>query len=210
LRIARDLHDVVAHGLAAIAVQSGTAAHNLKGHEPDDPVRLALERINQTGKKSLEELRAMVGVLRSTDDLPMRPTPTDPDDLSDLVASAALSGVELSLKVNGGFPPETSEAVVVAAHRIAQEALTNIARHVGPTTATLRLHHQSDRVLLRVNNGSSVEPLSAVASTGVGIVGMRERAESVGGSLETVELPGNSFEVRAELPYNASDDRSSR
>ncbi|MEM9566110.1 MAG: histidine kinase dimerization/phosphoacceptor domain-containing protein, partial [Actinomycetota bacterium] len=67
LRIARDLHDVVAHSLSTIAVQSGVAAHNLGDADPDDPVRLALERINATGKRSLEELRAMVGVLRSTD-----------------------------------------------------------------------------------------------------------------------------------------------
>ena len=83
LRIARDLHDVVAHGLSTISVQSGVAAHLIDSNP--DHARQALEVINETGKHTLEELRAMVGVLRSTDETPLRPTPVDPNDIADLV-----------------------------------------------------------------------------------------------------------------------------
>lgn len=201
LRIARDLHDVVAHGLAAIAVQSGTAAHNLDTDDPNDPVRLALERINTTGKQSLEDLRGMVGVLRSSDETPLRPTPTDPNDFSELAESARLSGLDLTVAIEGSFPDEASDAVIVAAHRIAQEALTNVARHAGTAGASLELRHSDESARLRVVNGAATLSVKASASTGVGIIGMRERAESVGGSLETASLSGGGFEVVAILPY---------
>ena len=91
LRIARDLHDLVAHGLSTIAVQSGVAVH-LYERDPSQ-AKEVLELINTTSKHSLEELRAMVGVLRSTDDVPLEPAPLDPDDLGELLARAAQSGV---------------------------------------------------------------------------------------------------------------------
>lgn len=201
LRIARDLHDVVAHALSAISVQSGVAAYNLDSDDPDDPVRLALERINQTGKRSLEDLRLMVGVLRSTDDAPLRPTPTEPDDFTVLRETADLAGVELTIVSDGTFPADVHDAVVVALHRIAQEALTNVARHAGPVPATLELRHGEAHVQVRVVNTTSTRDEPARPSSGVGIIGMRERAESLGGALRTQPLIGGGFEVLAALPY---------
>lgn len=213
LRIARDLHDVVAHGLTSIAVQSGTAAYNLPNDDPDDPARIALERINEVGKRSLEELRGMVGVLRSTDtdreagttvdgiEAPLRPTPTNPDDFSDLIESAAMAQIDLSVELTGSFPDDTSEATIVATHRIAQEALTNVARHAGAVPATLSLSHHADHADLRIVNTSSLAQAPAHPTTGVGIIGMRERAESIGGTLVTTPLQGGGFEVIARLPY---------
>ncbi len=200
LRIARDLHDVVAHSLATIAVQSGVAAHNLGDTDPDDPVRSALERINATGKRSLEELRVMVGVLRSTDDAPLRPTPSDPDDFGDLADAASSVGIPLTLDQRGGFPDHASEAAIVAVHRIAQEALTNVARHAGPVPVTIDVRHREDHVEIRIVNATSGQG-SAADSTGVGIIGMRERAESLGGTVEATTLPGGGFDVQATLPY---------
>lgn len=200
LRIARDLHDVVAHGLSAIAVQSGVAAYNLGDRPTDDPTRVALERINAAGKRSLEDLRAMVGVLRSTDDVTLRPTPTDPGDLSALRETAGLVDIDLEIRHHGSFPDDVSDATVVSLHRIAQEALTNVARHAGPVPAVVELRHHDDHVVLRVVNTTSTitEPMP---SSGVGILGMRERAESVGGALTAAELLGGGFEVRATIPY---------
>ena len=106
LRIARDLHDVVAHGLSTISVQSGVAAHLIDSNP--DHARQALEVINETGKHTLEELRAMVGVLRSTDETPLRPTPVDPNDIADVVDSARTAGLDVHTVVTGAFPSDVS------------------------------------------------------------------------------------------------------
>lgn len=201
LRIARDLHDGVAHTLSVIAVQSGVAAHHLDGAPDDDPVRMALERINATGKKSLEDLRGMLGVLRSTDDVPLRPTPTDPDDLGELADVADAAGIRLDITTSGAFPAHANDASVVAVHRIAHEAITNVARHAGSVPATLELEHGDDVAVLRVVNTTSARTAPASPSTGVGVIGMRERAEALGGSLTTRAPLGGGFEVRATIPY---------
>ena len=201
LRIARDLHDVVAHGLSTIAIQSGVAAH-LLDREPGQ-AKEALEIINTTGKSSLEELRAMVGVLRSTDDAELRPTPTDPDDLGEFAAAAVNAGVPVTTETTGAFPADVSDAAVVAVHRIVREALTNVARHAGSAATTVHLHHHDDHVVIEVRNEPSSADGSgrAVPSTGVGIVGMRERAESVGGRLDAGSTPDGGFRVNAVVPY---------
>lgn len=201
IRIARDLHDVVAHGLSTIAIQSGVAAH-LIDRDPDQ-AKQALEIINATGKRSLEELRSMVGVLRSTDEAPFRPTPTDPNDLTDLLEGAAQAGIDVTTEVIGSFPSTVADSCVVAVHRIIQEALTNVARHAGAAATTVRIAHGEDRVEITVFNAPGPGRGTSHASTGVGIIGMRERAESLGGTL-TAESTGDAegFCVTAVLPYS--------
>ncbi len=199
LRIARDLHDVVAHGLSTIAIQSGVASHLLDrdpAHAKD-----ALEVINVTGKSALEELRTMVGVLRSTDVVELRPAPTDPNDLGDLVEGARLSGVDARKEVRGAFPADVSDAAVVALHRIVQEALTNVARHAGPVRAQVRVQHGSDQAVVEIVNEPSGRLGGAVESTGVGIVGMRERAISLGGTFESGPMAEGGYRVRVTIPY---------
>lgn len=200
LRIARDLHDVVAHGLSTIAVQSGVAAH-LLDRDPGQ-ARDALEIINQTGKASLEELRTMVGVLRSTDQAPLLPTPADPNDLANLLDGAAKTGIELTTSIDGSFPADVSDSCVVAMHRIIQEALTNVARHAraAPTTLSIVHGHETVRVLIANRAGGARSVAAPV--TGVGIVGMTERAEAIGGSLLAGPGDDNGFEVVAVLPYH--------
>jgi signal transduction histidine kinase len=202
VRIARDLHDVVAHGLSTIAIQSGVAAHVLD-RDPGQ-AKESLEIINATGKHALEELRSMVGVLRSTDEeVPLRPTPSDPDDLSDLLAGSANAGVTVATQTHGSFPSDVSDASVVAMHRIVQEALTNVARHAGPVPVDLLIHHGVDGVRVQVINAPATSPPSgSIPSTGVGIIGMTERAEALGGSLGTRETPTGGFEVDARIPYH--------
>lgn len=202
LRIARDLHDVVAHGLSTISVQSGVAAH-LIDIDPDN-ARQALEAINTTGKRTLEELRSMVGVLRSTDETPLRPTPTDPDDLTDLIESAERAGLRVTTTVEGAFPPDVSDACVVAMHRITQEALTNVVRHAGPVGVTVQIRHTSKSVRCRVVNEPGAARPDTASSTGVGVIGMTERAHSIGGSVHTGPTPIGGFAVLAELPYRRS------
>ena len=199
LRIARDLHDVVAHGLSTIALQSGVASHLLER----DPAHAkeALDVINETGKASLEELRAMVGVLRSTDGAELRPAPTDPNDIGELVAGARLTGILATDEVTGAFPDDASDAAVVAVHRIVQEALTNVARHAGPVPTRVRVQHGADHVAVEIDNEPSVSPPTAADSTGVGIVGMRERAMSMGGTFESGPTVAGGYRVRATIPY---------
>ncbi len=199
LRIARDLHDVVAHGLSTISVQSGVAAHLLD--TDTENARRALEHINATGKRSLAELRSMVGVLRSTDEAPLLPAPADPDDLTALIQAAETAGLHLATSVEGSFPPDVSDACVVALHRIAQEALTNVVRHAGSVSVELSIHHGDDAAQCRIENDAGTPHDGAAASTGVGIIGMAERANSVGGTVQTGPTASGGFAVLAELPY---------
>ncbi len=205
LRIARDLHDVVAHGLSTIAVQSGVASHLLDRNPKQ--AREALDIINATGKRSLEELRTMVGVLRSTDEAPLMPTPADPDDLSAVLDGARQggTGIDIELQVDGSFPAAVSEAAVVAVHRILSEALANVARHGGGAAALVQIDHGASAVDLTISNDGPVEDSTRngrQSSTGVGIIGMRERAESLGGELRASAMATGGFQVSATIPYH--------
>ncbi len=206
IRIARDLHDVVAHGLSTIAIQSGVAAH-LIDKDPGQ-AKEALEVINATGKSSLEELRVMVGVLRSTDDAPLRPTPSSPDDLTDLLDGANRAGIAVTVERTGEFPPDVGDSCVVAMHRIIQEAFTNIARHAGGASTTLRIEHSVEQVEINISNEGTTTRTTTPESTGVGIIGMRERAESLGGTLRAERIAGGGFRVVAVLPYNLTRERT--
>ncbi|MEM8706119.1 MAG: histidine kinase [Actinomycetota bacterium] len=199
LRIARDLHDVVAHGLSVIAIQSGVASRLLGDDHPQ--ASEALAAINATGRSSLEDLRGMVGALRSTDLDSVHPTPADPDDLDDVIGPARAAGVDVRLAQSGQFPDDVGDALVVATHRILQEALMNVARHAGAVRADVELAHRDAGLRLTVTNGIAHQVRTPVASTGVGIIGMRERAESVGGELVAVATDEGGFVVTADLPY---------
>lgn len=201
LRIARDVHDIVAHGLSVITVQSGVAAHNLD----KNPVgaKVALEEINSTGKRALEDLRAIVGVLRSTDEAAeLRPTPADPDDLSELIDQAGKAGVAVTTEILGAFPPDVTEAAVVALHRVVQESLTNVARHAGSVRTLVLVKHKREGVTATIRNDAPKLPgKRSVPSTGVGVAGMTERAESLGGTLSARPRHDGGFEVVVRIPY---------
>ncbi|MFN3215161.1 MAG: sensor histidine kinase [Acidimicrobiales bacterium] len=202
IRIARDLHDIVAHAMTDISVQSGVAAHLLA--DDNTQARAALERINRSGRRALDDLRSMVGVLRSTDAAPLRPAPIDPDDLSGVIERALDDGIALAVETSGAFPEQAGDACVVATHRIIEEALVNVARHAGPTGATLSLAHGERCLTVVVRNDAPVRrpgPAPSTPSSGVGIIGMRERAESIGGSLTSEPTPSGGFVVTAVLPY---------
>jgi signal transduction histidine kinase len=198
LRIARELHDAVAHSMSLINIQAGVALH-LMDEEPDR-ARTALTTIKGASKEALVELRSILGVLRQVDeDVPRTPTP-GLDRLDDLVTNAAASGIDVVVDVQGDvhhLPRNTD----LAAFRIIQESLTNVARHSGVPEAVVRIRADGPTLGLEIlDEGSGRAGLAELPSGGNGIAGMRERAASVGGRLEAGPRPGRGFAVRAELP----------
>jgi len=199
LRIARELHDVVAHTMATINVQAGTALHVLPTRPEAAPD--ALLAIKNASKDGLRELRAILNVLRQADEAdPTAPSPGVPQ-LATLVAGACQAGLETKLLVTGTTVPLPAP-VDLAAYRIVQESLTNAIRHAGPATATVSVGYDADELRVEVTDtglGLAGDLLEG-ASGGHGLAGMRERAASVGGTVEAGPAPGGGFRVAARLP----------
>jgi signal transduction histidine kinase len=198
LRIARDLHDVLAHHIAVINVQAGVVAQILES-EPEQ-ARESLAHIRRAGRSALEELRATVGLLRQSDSpgrAPREPVP-GLDRLPELIASFEASGLEVHPVVDGPAR-ELPAAIDLTAYRIAQEALTNVGKHAPGVPATLHLRYGLDGLTLEVTNPA--EGVTA-AEPGHGMLGMRERALAVGGSFDAGPGP-EGFRVRATLPVSA-------
>lgn len=197
LRIARELHDVLAHNISMINVQAGVALHLLE--ERPDQARPALTAIKQASKEALTELRSLLGVLRRVDqeDGSRDPAPTLAR-LDDLVTRAKAAGLSVRKEVDGSVRPLPAP-VDVTAFRIVQEALTNVVRHARASTATVVLTYGDDAITVQVDDDGHGQA-SRSPGSGSGIVGMRERAESVGGTLEAGPRPDGGFRVRAWLP----------
>ncbi len=204
LRIAREVHDTVAHAIAIINVQAGVTAHVLDRRP--ERAREALVAIEQTSARALREMRAILGVLRDSSD--RREPQPGLGQLDELAAKARDAGLDIRLEATSPMTPPPS-AVGSAAYRIVQESITNVIRHVGPTRVTVALDHGIDVLELRVideGRRGTVDDSHVPAQhpagdgTGRGILGMRERCQLLGGELETRSLPGGGFEVRARLP----------
>ena len=199
--IARDLHDVVAHGMSVMVVQAGAAQRLLAS----DPARAAtaLEHVQTTGREALAEMRRMLGVLRAADDdAELAPQP-NLDDLASMVRRCNDAGVPTELFVDGQ-PSSRAAGAEMAAYRIVQEALTNVVKHAGrPVRATVRVRYSADQVRLEVDDdgrGATDEQLAV--STGHGLVGMRERVDLYGGSVHAGPRPGGGFRVAATIPLS--------
>jgi signal transduction histidine kinase len=204
LRIARDLHDVIAHGVAAINLQAGAALHVID-RQPDVAAP-ALATIKDLSKQTLDELRATVGVLRSDaadGAAPRAPTPGI-GQLDELVEQARYAGLSVDLQVDPtveGVPT----TVGVAAYRIVQESLTNVMRHAGPRAHTVvKIDQDGNRGLtVEVTDdglGAAAGAADAPGPPGHGLAGMRERAATVGGVLTAGPRVGGGFRVEAHLP----------
>ncbi|HEX4658023.1 MAG TPA: sensor histidine kinase [Streptosporangiaceae bacterium] len=208
IRMARDLHDVVAHNISVINVQANTALH-LMDRQPER-ARSALTTINDVSKQALIELRSVLGVLRDVDangvaaSAPRAPTP-GLARLGDLVDHAAAAGLAVHVEEDGQRVPLPAD-IDVAAYRILQEALTNSARHSGGANATVRLGHGDDALRVEVaDDGTSRppdRPPARAEGSGHGIAGMTERAAALGGTLEAGPRPEGGFLVRAWLPLH--------
>jgi signal transduction histidine kinase len=198
LRIARELHDVVAHTMATINVQAGVAAHVLSTRP--EAAAESLQAIKTASKEGLRELRAILNVLRQADDAdPTQPAPGTAQ-LTALIDGARRAGLETTLTVTGE-PVTLPAAVDLAAYRIVQESLTNTIRHAGPATAAVSLAYHQDELRIDVTDTGRGQSVAALPGQGGhGLAGMRERAASVGGTVETGPGPAGGFRVTARLP----------
>jgi signal transduction histidine kinase len=198
LRIARELHDVIASSFATIKVHTGVALHLMDGSA--EPLGDALRAIDSASKEALGELRAILGMLRSAGGF-SPPTP-DLDRLDDLAARMTAAGVRTLLIITGdirSLPP----AVDLAAFRIAQESLSNALQHEGPTSAVVRLTYEADCLEVEVENDEGAHAAVHLArphGSGHGIAGMRERVIALGGDFEVGARPEGGFRVFARLP----------
>jgi signal transduction histidine kinase len=198
LRIARELHDVVAHSMSIIAVQSGVGAHVLDS-QPEE-ARKALAAVEATSRQALTEMRRLLGVLRQEAE-PSGSLAPSPGlaEVDALAAEVARAGARVEVRIEG-TRPELSLGLDLSAYRIVQEALTNVVRHAGPATARVRIRYAPDSVDVEVvDDGRGGDPRPG---DGHGIAGMRERAALYGGSLEAGPLPGGGFRVAAHLPVD--------
>jgi signal transduction histidine kinase len=198
LRIARELHDVVAHTLTEINVQAASTAERTT---PGD-ARATLETIEKASHEAIGELRAILGVLRDTDNPEASRTPAPTiQEIAELADRARHTGLDVDLEVSGEPPARLSDAVSLAAYRIVQESLTNARRHTPGAPVTIRLDYDSSHLRIAVDNPVAANNGSNGATpSGVGITGMKERASALGGTLRAGALNGG-FQVRAELPY---------
>jgi signal transduction histidine kinase len=201
LRIARELHDVVAHTMATINVQAGVAAHVL----PTKPEAAAeaLQAIKTASKEGLRELRAILNVLRQADDAdPVQPAP-GLARLDALVEGARQAGLPITLTVTGE-PFPLPAAVDLAAYRIVQESLTNVIRHAGPASAAVCLSYRPEEIGIDVTDTGHGPKAGGGAAVGHGQAGMRERAAAVGGTVRTGSRPGGGYQVTARLPADGA------
>jgi signal transduction histidine kinase len=206
LRIAQELHDVLAHNISLINVQSGVALHLMD--EKPEQARIALTAINEASADALREVRAVLGVLRGNGEQAPRAPTAGLERLDDLVSRTTAAGVGVKLEVHGERRPLPA-SIDLAAFRIVQEALTNIVRHAGAGAATVELTYGPGELTVQVDDdgdgpsasgaGREVPALDGEGG-GNGIPGMRERAVALGGTFDAGPRSGGGFRVRARIP----------
>ncbi|QWB24292.1 MULTISPECIES: sensor histidine kinase [Streptomyces] len=205
MRIARELHDVVAHHMALANAQAGTAAH-LALTNPEQTQRI-LTDLTGTTSSALRELKATLGLLRENDSGPgsaaLEPSP-GLGRMPELVTACESAGLRVTVTTEGE-PQPLSPGVDLTAYRIVQEALTNVTKHAAAEAAQVRLAYTGSRLLITVVNEGPGKPEPA-RGRGFGLVGMRERAQSIGGELCAGPRPQGGFEVTTALPLHASPD----
>ncbi|MCQ4205535.1 sensor histidine kinase [Streptomyces longispororuber] len=202
VRIARELHDVVAHHMALANAQAGTAAHLAPTH-PEQAQRI-LSDLSRTTSSALYELTSVVGLLRQdgeSDTDFLEPAP-GLDQLPAMLDAYRGAGLDVTLTTQG-TPEPLSPGVDLTAYRIIQEALTNVTKHAAGTTAHVTLAYTGNRIVLTVTDDGTTAPSAPAIGTGrggYGLIGMRERAHSVGGDLRAGPRPEGGFLVTTALP----------
>jgi signal transduction histidine kinase len=200
LRVARDLHDVIGHNISLINVQASMGL-DLMDSQPEQ-ARAALSAIKSASKEALEELRTMLTTLRQ-EHAPRSPAP-GLERLPELIELTRAAGLTVEVETAGTAPPLPA-AVQLAAYRIIQESLTNVARHAGQARVTVRVTYDDANMHVRVDdNGTAPADGAAALGTGSGITGMRERAAALGGDLSAGFHHGGGFRVSARLPVRSA------
>jgi signal transduction histidine kinase len=207
-RIARELHDVVTHGVTVMTVQASAARRVLRA-APDD-AEAALATIESTGRDALVEMRRLLGVLRSDDDGVDRAPQPGLEMLPELIAQTEAAGLPVTTDVD--LPPQAMSAGVdLTVYRVVQEALTNALRHAGPAArATVRIRSTPETLSIEVTDdgrgaAAAVAPGSGTDHPGHGLIGMRERVALVGGELEIGPRPEGGYRVAARIPLGVAD-----
>lgn len=201
LRIAQELHDALGHHLSLINVQAGVALH--VNEQLPDEVREALSAIKQASKEGLTELRSVLDILRQDGERAPRSPMSTLDRVQELIGQARAAGLNVDLTTEGAARP-LPFGVDVAAFRILQEALTNVARHAGRASATVRIEYGDRELVVQVDDDGRGTVSANGDGGGKGIVGMRERASALGGRLEAGPRPEGGYRVRARLPLEAA------
>ena len=196
-RIARELHDVVAHGVSVIVVQAQGGARMVR-REPAEAEE-AFAAIERTGRQALEEMRRLLGMLRAADEPAVLAPHPGVERIGDLIEDVRRAGLPVDLQVEG-TPASLPPGVDVSAYRIVQEALTNALKHAGPAHAQVRMLYLTNAVELEISDdgvgrGPRTEP------DGQGLIGMRERVAVYGGQLEAGARPSGGFLISARLPF---------
>jgi signal transduction histidine kinase len=199
LRIARELHDVLAHNISLINVQAGVALHLMD--ERPEQARTSLTAIKKASNQALGELRSVLDVLREGHETPPRSPTSGLARLDDLVATTEAAGLTVTTHVEGAPRPLPSK-LDLAAYRIVQEALTNATRYAGEASVSIDIVYGEDDLTVQIEDDGRAAPGEVTSGGGKGISGMRERAVTLDGELEAGPRPEGGFRVRARLPLH--------
>jgi signal transduction histidine kinase len=201
-RIAREMHDVVAHSVSMMVVQAGGARRILDR----DPARAvaAAELIERTGRAALAEMRALLGVLHAEEHSEYAPQPSL-RELDALVERARSAGVPVEVTVEGERR-ELPAGLDLAAYRVVQEALTNVVKHSAGAPTEVSVHYRADAVEVRIADRGGGSLTTRLGGSGHGLVGMRERVRMYGGELRAGRRRGGGFEVQVRLPLEGEED----
>jgi signal transduction histidine kinase len=207
IRIAHELHDVIAHHIALMNVQAGVAAHMLR-EQPEESER-ALALVREGGRTVLQELTILLGVLRKTGDssTPTAPSPSL-DQVGSLIDSFAAAGLQVEWQPAEQPSAELPDLVGLTAYRVLQESLTNVVKHTTDARVTVRINQSPAVLVLDVTNTPGSPGPASSGGSGHGLIGMRERVATVGGTVTAGPTPEGGFRVHAVLPLleGAVDD----
>jgi signal transduction histidine kinase len=194
-RIARDVHDSVAHSVSVMVLQVGALRTTL---EPGSRIAEVLQGVERLGRQSVDELRGLVGVLRETPEGPPTAAPSLAR-VSELLEEVRAAGLPVELEVHGE-PRELPQAMDVSAYRVLQEALSNVLRHAGRVPTAVSLRHDAAALVVQVEDSGPVAPRASDGVGGHGLLGIRERVALFGGVVEAGPLPGGGFRLSARFP----------
>ena len=205
-RIAREMHDVVAHSLSVIIAQAD-GGRFVAGQKPEKAAEV-LGTIGETGRAALADMRSLLGVLRQEDETSFGPQP-GPEMLPDLLERVRTAGLSVDLEIDGALD-DLPQALGVSLFRLVQESLTNVLKHAGPgVSAAVRILRSSQQLVVEVlDDGQGTDPASD--GQGHGLTGMRERMSVFGGTLQAGPLPSRGYRVRATVPLTESESPAVR